>query len=86
MAPRINPTIPIQRPSAQQAVQPRPAAGKQNSFAATLAQETERLQSLKISAHAEKRLNASNIRLSDSDVQRMTAPFSVPVRKVQTSR
>lgn len=71
MTPRISSTIPIQRPSAQQAVQPGPAAGTQRSFAATLAQETERLQSLKISAHAERRLNSSNIRLSDSDVQRI---------------
>ena len=71
MTPRISPSIQIQRPAAQQPVQPRPAAGKQNSYAATLAQETERLQSLKISAHAEKRLNSSNIRLTDSDVQRI---------------
>lgn len=69
MTPRINPTIQVQ-PS-QQAPQSRPSAGKQGSFAATLARETERLESLKISAHAEKRLNSSNIRLSESDVQRI---------------
>ena len=70
MAPRINPTIQIQRPSAEQAIRPRPA-GKQGNFAATLAKETERLDSLKISAHAEKRLNSSNIQLSESDVRRI---------------
>jgi len=70
MAPRINPTIQIQRPSAEQAVRPRPV-GKQGNFAATLAKETERLDSLKISAHAEKRLNSSNIQLSESDVRRI---------------
>ncbi len=70
MAPRINPTIQVQRPSAEQAIRPRPV-GKQGSFAATLAKENERLDSLKISAHAEKRLNSSNIRLSESDVRRI---------------
>lgn len=69
MAPRINP-IQIQRPSVEQSVRPRPV-GKRGSFAATLAKESERLDSLKISAHAEKRLNSSNIRLSESDVRRI---------------
>ncbi len=69
MTTRINPTIPVQRP--QQASRPAAPAGKQGGFAAALARETERLDSLKISAHAEKRLNSSNIRLSESDVQRI---------------
>ncbi len=69
--PRINPTIPIRHAPSQQAVQPRQPAGKQGGFAAALARESERLESLRISAHAEKRLNSSNIRLSESDVKRI---------------
>lgn len=49
-----------------------PPAGQQaGNFAATLAKETERQQSLKISSHAQKRLNSSQVTLSDTDMQRI---------------
>lgn len=44
---------------------------KQGSFAATLARETDKQESLKISSHAQKRLNSSRVNLTDSDYERL---------------
>lgn len=44
---------------------------KQGSFAEHLARETERQESLKISSHAQKRLNSSRINLTEADMQRL---------------
>lgn len=44
---------------------------KKADFGATLARETERQESLKISQHAQKRLNSSQVQLTDSDMDRL---------------
>ena len=44
---------------------------KQGDFAAALAKETERQESLTISQHAQKRLESSRVQLSDADMQRI---------------
>jgi flagellar operon protein len=46
-------------------------AEKQGSFAATLAQVTQKQEALKISSHAQKRLNSSQVSLTDADMQRI---------------
>jgi len=48
-----------------------PTQAKQGSFAEHLARETERQESLKISSHAQKRLNSSRINLTEADMQRL---------------
>lgn len=48
-----------------------PAAGKQGSFAEYLAREAERQESLKISSHAQKRLDSSQVNLTETDMQRL---------------
>jgi flagellar operon protein len=47
------------------------APAKQGKFAETLARETERRESLQISSHAQKRLNSSQVTLTDADMQRL---------------
>jgi flagellar operon protein len=44
---------------------------KQGDFAAALAKETERQESLTISQHAQKRLESSRVQLSAADMQRI---------------
>ncbi len=44
---------------------------KQGSFADTLARETERQQPLQISSHAQKRLDSSQVKLTDEHMQRL---------------
>ena len=44
---------------------------KQGDFAAALARETERQESLRISQHAQKRLESSRVQLSEADMQRI---------------
>lgn len=44
--------------------------GKKN-FAAALAQETQKQESLKVSSHAQKRLNSAQVTLSDSHLERI---------------
>ena len=56
------------QPGGAQSPHAKPKAG---NFAATLALETERQQSLKISSHAQKRLDSSQVTLSDRDFQRI---------------
>lgn len=70
MVNRTNFTTGIQRPPADL---PRPANAptKKGSFAETLARETDRQASLKISSHAQKRLNSSQVSLTESDMQRI---------------
>jgi flagellar operon protein len=50
---------------------PSPAPPKGRDFAATLAREAERQQSLRISSHAQKRLNSSQVKLTESDLERI---------------
>ena len=47
------------------------APAKKGDFAATLVQETERRQSLQISSHAQKRLESSQVKFTDADIQRI---------------
>ena len=44
---------------------------KRGEFAQLLARETQHQESLRISSHAQKRLNSSQITLTDSDIQRI---------------
>ena len=44
---------------------------KQGNFASVLANETERQDGLKISTHAQKRLNSSSVNLTPSDLDRI---------------
>ena len=60
----------IQRPAANR-VGPSGAPVKQGKFAETLAQETVRRESLQISSHAQKRLNSSQVRLTENDIRRL---------------
>ena len=46
-------------------------SSKQGGFASALARETEKQNSLKISSHAQKRLDSSRISLTDTDMQRI---------------
>jgi flagellar operon protein len=69
MIERVNLTNPIR--GTQTGAQSPNGATRPGSFAATLARETERQQSLKISSHAQKRLNSSQVTLSDQDMQRI---------------
>jgi len=62
-------TTGIQRPSQPAGSSRMPS--KQGDFAATLARETERQESLKISLHAQRRLNSSQVTLTESDMQRI---------------
>jgi flagellar operon protein len=48
-----------------------PNAVQPGGFASVLAKETDRQESLKISSHARKRLDSSQVELSQSDVQRI---------------
>lgn len=69
MVNRVNLTTGIQRTPAQTGhVRP---PQKQGDFAATLVRETERQESLKISQHAQKRLDASKVALTETDMQRI---------------
>jgi flagellar operon protein len=45
--------------------------GKQGGFAAALAKETQRQESLTISQHAQKRLDSSQVTLTDQHMQRI---------------
>ncbi len=71
---RVNLTSPIR--SVQGGAQTPNGTSKPGNFAATLARETERQQSLKISSHAQKRLNSSQVTLSDQDMQRIDGAVS----------
>ena len=62
-------TTGIQRPS-QPAGSSR-VPSKQEDFATTLTRETERQESLRISLHAQKRLNSSQVKLTESDLERI---------------
>ncbi len=44
---------------------------KNGGFAGTLARETERRQLLQISSHAQKRLDSSQVQLSEHDIERL---------------
>ncbi len=68
---KITPGIRIERSYNEKPVPIRHDKAKQGNFAAALARENERLESLKISSHAQKRLNSSNVALSESDIQRI---------------
>jgi flagellar operon protein len=57
----------VHRIAAQSTRSPR----KDGDFSAVLAKETQRLESLKISSHAQKRLASSRIELSPSDIERI---------------
>ncbi|MHB0912663.1 MAG: TIGR02530 family flagellar biosynthesis protein [Armatimonadota bacterium] len=48
---------------------PRPSQG--GGFASVLARETDRQEGLKISSHAQKRLDSSRVEFSQSDIQRI---------------
>ena len=50
---------------------PSQSPSKQGDFAATLTRETERQEALRISQHAQKRLDSSQVRLTDADIQRL---------------
>lgn len=62
-------TTQIQRPQGPAGVQR--TTGKQGDFAAALAKETQRQESLTISQHAQKRLDSSQVKLTDQDMQRI---------------
>jgi len=70
MPDRVSLTTPVQRPAAGRSASAG-APAKQGDFTATLARETERQQALRISSHAQKRLNSSQVELTDSDMQRI---------------
>ena len=63
-------TLGIQIPQTP-ARQQQPVPSKQADFGATLARATERQNELKISQHAQQRLNSSQVTLSESDMQRI---------------
>lgn len=67
---RLNFTTPIQ-PTAPGRVGSPTVPAKKGDFASALAQETERQESLKISSHAQKRLNSSQVNLTETDMQRL---------------
>jgi len=74
----INPIVGVKRPDAGRAITP---AGKQGDFAAALSRESARLDSLKISSHAQKRLNSSQVTFSESDVQRLDGAVRLATEK-----
>lgn len=80
MVNRTNFTIGVQRPPAEL---PRPAnvPSKKRDFADALARESERQESLKISSHAQKRLNSSQVSLTESDMQRIDGAVSRATEK-----
>lgn len=47
------------------------APAKKGDFATTLAREAERRQSLQISSHAQKRLESSQVNLTEADISRI---------------
>ena len=67
MVPKINSTIPVERKAAGGS---QSSQGKGN-FAATLVQETRRQESLRVSAHAQSRLNSSQVELTESHLERL---------------
>ena len=75
---KIGPVGGVSRPDAGKAVSP---AGKQGDFAAALSRESARHDSLKISSHAQKRLNSSQVTFSESDVQRLDGAVRLATEK-----
>lgn len=69
MVNRLQPIIQTQQPTGSNASQAKPRVNR--GFDAALARETELQRSLKISSHAQKRLNSSQIELTDSDMERI---------------
>ena len=69
MVNKANITTGIQRPQLPDGSSR--ASPKQKDFAATLARESERQESLRISLHAQKRLSSSRVTLTDLDIQRI---------------
>jgi flagellar operon protein len=63
--------IPAIQPSGVKPAGPPTTPVKQGRFAETLTRETERRESLQISSHAQKRLNSSQVTLSEADMQRL---------------
>jgi len=57
------------------------AAKKDSGFAAVLAEKTNAQNPLKLSSHAQKRLSLSEVKLTDSDVQRIDGAFARAVEK-----
>jgi flagellar operon protein len=75
---KINPVVGVQRSPGSPAATP---AGKQGDFGAALSRESARLDSLKISSHAQKRLNSSQVTFSESDVQRLDGAVRLATEK-----
>ncbi|MEN6521600.1 MAG: TIGR02530 family flagellar biosynthesis protein [Armatimonadota bacterium] len=69
MVNRLNLTIPVGNSTVNRTEAT--TAGKQGSFAEHLAHETERQESLKISSHAQKRLDSSQVKLTETDIKRL---------------
>jgi flagellar operon protein len=69
---RINLTTEQIVQSQQQSGIRRTPAKPQGGFAAALAKETQRQEDLTISQHAQKRLDSSQVKLSQDDMQRIT--------------
>jgi flagellar operon protein len=53
----------------------------QGDFASALARAAERQEALKISSHAQKRLNSSQVTLTDSDMERITGAVQLASQK-----
>ncbi|HOM70719.1 MAG TPA: TIGR02530 family flagellar biosynthesis protein [Armatimonadota bacterium] len=70
MVNKLNLTTPI-RPAGPVKSGNAGAPVKGGDFAAALARETERQESLKISSHAQKRLDSSQVTLTDADIKRL---------------
>ena len=70
MVERANLATGIQRLPGAGGEAPRPAKDTGN-FASRLAREVERQESLRISSHAQKRLNSSQVALTETDMQRI---------------
>ncbi|MCL6518678.1 MAG: flagellar protein [Armatimonadetes bacterium] len=68
---KITPGVQIERSSLGRPVPIRHGKANHGGFASALAKESERLEGLKISSHAQKRLNSSNVALSESDIRRI---------------
>lgn len=79
MVNRIDLPIGIQRTTPSAGVQ-KPAQ-KSTGFAAALERETQKQESVKISSHAQKRLNSSQVELSDSDMQRLDGAVQKAAQK-----
>ncbi|MEN6370666.1 MAG: TIGR02530 family flagellar biosynthesis protein [Armatimonadota bacterium] len=69
MVNRLNLTVPSVNSTVNRAGAA--TAGKQGGFAEHLARETERQESLKISSHAQKRLDSSQVKLTETDIKRL---------------